>query len=163
MKSSKMSDRFPFVAFALSTLVAVAALVLTACGPAPEAAAEAAGPEGVVEQFYREYLDYIGDRSSGEFRNPLVDRAYRDSELLTPAFVASVDELLASFDRGGYDPFLCAQDIPESVSVSEVTVSGDEASVMVETSFPGHGFEVELAMVEGEWLISGVVCTPPGE
>lgn len=163
MKSSKMSDRLSLVAFVLSALVTVSTLALAACGPAPEAAAEAAGPEAVVEEFYSWYLDYIGDRASGEFRNPLVDKAYRDSELLTPAFVTSVDELLASFDRVGYDPFLCAKDIPESVSVSEVAVSGDEASAMVETSFAGHSFEVELEMVEGEWLISDVVCTPPGE
>ena len=163
MKGSKMSDRFPLIAFVLSTLVAVAALALTACGPAPEAAAETAGPEATVEEFYAWYLETIGDRASGEFRNPLVDGAYRDSELLTPALVASVDELLASFDRAAYDPFLCAQDIPESVSVGEVAVSGQEASVMVETSFAGHSFEVELEMVEGEWLISEVICTPPGE
>jgi hypothetical protein len=163
MKSSKMSDRFSVVVAVLSTLVALAALTLAACGPAPEAVAGAAGPEAVVEEYYAWYLDYIGDRASGEFRNPLVDRAYRDSELLTPAFVVSVDELLESFDRSAYDPFLCAQDIPESISVSEATVSGEEASVVVETSFAGHSFEVELEMMGGEWLISDVVCTPPGE
>ena len=163
MKSSKMSDALSLVGFVVSTLVTVATLVMTGCGPVPQAAAETAAPEVVVEEFYGFYFDYIGDRASGEFRNPLVDRAYRDSELLTPAFVASVDELLESFDRAAYDPFLCAQDIPESFSVGEAAASGEEASVMVETSFAGHSFEVELELVEGEWLISGVVCTPPGE
>jgi hypothetical protein len=43
------------------------------------------------------------------------------------------DEIIASFDRGGYSPFLCAQDIPDSVTVDEATISGDTASVTVHT------------------------------
>ena len=157
---SKMRDGFAPIALVLSTLVVVAVFGLSGCGPVPEAAADSVAPEVVVEDFYAWYLDYIGDRASGDFRNPLVDRAYHESELLDPAFVVSVDELLDSFDRGGYDPFLCAQDIPDSIFVGEATISGDEASVGVETSFAGHGFEVRLAQVDGEWLISDIVCTP---
>jgi hypothetical protein len=46
-----------------------------------------------------------------------VDGAYRSSEYLTPEFVRKVDEIVASFDKGGYDPFLCAQDISGEFTV----------------------------------------------
>ncbi len=65
---------------------------------------------------------------------------------------------IASFDRGGYDPFLCAQDIPDSVTVDEATISGDTASVAVHTSFAGHAFQVDLKLVDGQWKISDIIC-----
>ena len=158
MSKIKFHEAVPFAALVLSTLALVAALGLSGCGPVPEAAADGAAAEAVVEDFYTWYLDYIGDRASGEFRNPLVDGAYRESEHLDPAFIESVDELLASFDRGGYDPFLCAQDIPEEITVGEAEVDGDSALVPVETSFAGHTFEVALSLLDGQWKIADIAC-----
>lgn len=55
-------------------------------------------PDEVVTRFYGWYLNYIGE---GEMRqNPLVDRAYRSSELLSEDFIAEIDETLASFEGG---------------------------------------------------------------
>jgi hypothetical protein len=115
-------------------------------------------PEEVVESFYDWYLGYIGDPASGEVRNPMADGAYRSSEYLTGEFVQKVDGIIASFDKGGYDPFLCAQDIPESFTVDEALVSGDKASLVVHTSFEGHTFVVEAEQVSGRWAISDVIC-----
>ena len=42
-----------------------------------------------------------------------------------------MDEIIASFDKGGYDPFLCAQDIPGEFAIEKAVVSGDQASVIV--------------------------------
>jgi len=114
-------------------------------------------PEGAVEGFYGWYLWYA--QNAG---NPLVDGAYRSSEYLTEAFMQQVDELIASFDKGGYDPFLCAQDVPESFTLGEVVGSEDQASVVVQTSFESHAFTVELSEVDGWWAISDVVCAEPG-
>ena len=65
-------------------------------------------PAGTAKTFYTWYLGYIGDRSTGDFHNPLMDKAYRDHPLLTDSFEQSVDEALAGFENGGFDPFLLA-------------------------------------------------------
>jgi hypothetical protein len=81
-------------------------------------------PSGVAIAFYTWYLGYIGDRATGDFRNPLVDEAYHDQPLLSESWIKSVDETLAGFDRGGFDPFLMAQDIPQDFSVDPGMVEG---------------------------------------
>lgn len=111
-----------------------------------------------VESFYDWYLSYPG--------NVAAEGAYRSSEYLTLSFVEKVDEILASFDRGGYDPFLCAQDIPGHLVVGdEVARSGDVATIVVyEVWNPGmesevtHEVVVELEMTDGEWKISNILC-----
>jgi hypothetical protein len=114
-------------------------------------------PEEVVTGFHEWYLGAI-DFEAG--RNPLVDRAYRSSEFLSEDFVAEVDALLDSFERGGYDPFLLAQDVPTDVEVGETVVSGETAYVQVETSFEGHALLVTLKRIDGAWKIDGVGPTP---
>jgi hypothetical protein len=92
-------------------------------------------PKEVVTGFYEWYL---GGAGAGEMRqNPLADRAYRASEFLSETFVAEVDALLDSSERGGYDPFLLAQDVPASETVGEAVVLAETALVPVETSFEG--------------------------
>jgi len=112
----------------------------------------------VVASFYDWYIGYAQNVG-----NPMVDKSYRSSEYLTEEFAQKVDGIIAYFDKGGYDPFLCAQDIPESFTLEEAIIFGDEASVFVHTSFEGHKFTVDLQRVEGEWKIADIVCTtsPP--
>lgn len=119
-------------------------------------------PSGTVEAFYNWYLDYIGEPRTEEMRNPLVDRAYRRSAYLTRDFVAEVDATLAGFERGGFDPFLQAQDIPSSFEVSEAEIEGDSATVQVTTSFPGHVLNVRLIRQGDEWLIDEIGRLEPG-
>ncbi len=137
-------------------------VALVGCGTDAAASdakdAETMSPEEVTREFYAWYIDYTG-RSTGEFRNPLVDRAYRSSEHLSESFVQKVDELLDSFDQMGYDPFLCAQDIPERVTVGAAQVEGDTAHLIVETSFGKHVFNVELQRSNQAWQINNVVCS----
>ncbi len=111
-------------------------------------------PGEVVEGFYWWYIGYPG--------NPMADGAYRSSGNLTEEFVQKMDEIIASLDRGGYDPFLCAQDIPGELTFEETLVSGDEASVVVHTSLEGHMFTVELQQVDGQWKMSAVICPEAG-
>jgi len=119
-----------------------------------------ADPAAVAQSFYSWFLEY--GQTQG---NPLVNKAYRSSDLLDEQFVQQVDRLLDSFVGGGYDPFLCAQDFPATLEVGEAMVSGAEASVIVhETWNPGTQYElvrevtVKLREVEGQWRIVDVLC-----
>jgi hypothetical protein len=104
-------------------------------------AADSASPAEVTAAFYTWYLDYIGQTGSETMRNPLVDGAYRASPYLTQSFIGHIDELLAEMraqDRGGYDPFLCAQDVPTEMTPDVTFMRNDMASVVVRSSFPNH-------------------------
>ena len=136
-------------------VVAAVVVGLLAAGVGPAEATEEVAPEAVVTAFYDWYLGADEERQS-----PLADRAYRASELLSSEFVAEMDALLDSFERGGYDPFLLAQDVPTSLAVGEAVVLGETALVPVETSFEGHGLSVTLKRIDGEWKIDGVSRTP---
>jgi hypothetical protein len=144
----KQHSLFPFLWSILIILAAVAA----GCSQPVTASAS---PDEVVNAFYRWYLGYPG--------NVMVDRAYHDSEYLTAELKAEVDGILDSFSGGGYDPFLCAQDIPDSITVSQPIASGDTATVSVNTSFPGHGFEVVLSMAQDGWQIVAINCNGPAQ
>jgi hypothetical protein len=124
----------------------------------PPAAPESVTPQQVTENFYNWYLDYIGDRASDTFRNPLVDKAYHDTPYLTASFVEHIDELLASFEGGGYDPFLCAQDIPTAMTPDVVFARNGMASVVVRSSFPNHLITVDLRPEGENWLIGNITC-----
>ena len=71
---------------------------------------EEAVPEEGVRGFYDWCLTSI-DLQLG--RNLLADRVYWSSESLSKDFVSDVDPLLDPFGRGGYAPFLLAQDSPQ--------------------------------------------------
>jgi len=146
----------------LVVLAVVLLLAVGAIGPLALKAVEAEASwmgtaEGVVTAFYDWYL---GSIDLAEGRNPLGERSYRSSKFLSDEFVAEVDSLLDSFDRGGYDPFLMAQDVPTEVEVGAAVVSGRSAQVPVETSFEGHALTVTLDEVGGEWKIVDIDLAP---
>jgi uncharacterized protein YceK len=151
MKTNKFA---PFV----FSMMVVLAVVLSGCTPVRALSkVKTAAPEEVVESFYDWHLGYPG--------NVMVGRAYRSSEYLTQEFIEKVDEIIASFDKGGYDPFLCAQDVPGDLVFDKAVVSGGEASVIVhEVWNPGTEYEaitdvlVNLRMMDGQWKISDIFC-----
>ena len=154
---AKNVERF-LIGLALLALVS-----LSACSaPAAEAAGSAAGPETVVESFYGWAIDYQGfDPETGQFNNYLVDGSYAERPELAPEMIEHIQSVLASFEGspgGGYDPILCAQDVPQSITVGEAQVQGNEARVLVETSFEGHSFTVKLQQTDGTWQIIDVLC-----
>lgn len=123
---------------------------------APPAAS--ASPEEVVEGFYGSYIGYAMTQG-----NPLVDRFYRDSDYLSPAFVAKVDGILDGGAR--YDPILCAQDVPAAYTVDPAEVQGEEAEVRFHGTWnAGTEYEssneviVLLRLIEGAWKIDGIIC-----
>lgn len=146
-----MKKRLLIVALILGATMSIAGLRL----PLPGSQAGAPGPSEVVQAFYGDYLSYI--RSGDTMRNPVTDGMHRRSPYLAPAFVAQVDELVAGFERGGFDPFLLAQDVPDEVTAGEAVVTGKRASVPVTTSFPGHRFTVSLEQqADGRWLMTAI-------
>lgn len=129
--------------------------------PAPEQPIEPKTPETTVAAFYNEYLGYIGDPATSNFRNPLVDKAYHDIPYLTGSFVQHIDELLAAMrekEAGGYDPFLCAQAIPTFMQPDVTFERNGRASVVVLSSFPNHRLTVDLKPEGERWLITNVIC-----
>jgi hypothetical protein len=132
-----------------------------------------ATPAEVVESFYEWYLDYTGSSSAGELRNPLVDGAYHGSPFLTSDFALRIDELLKGMQGGGFDPFVCAQVIPNEIITDGTYLAemygpqfANQASVVVRTEFAGHVFTIDLVRTEQDenWLIEDIVCgnTPAG-
>lgn len=116
--------------------------------------------EQTVAQFYAIYLDVTGQE------NPLATRAYRDIPFLSKDLVRQVDALLDGFrsdvhGAGGYDPFLCAQDIPGAVTAGEAVVDGAVARVPVTTSFAEQGFTVVLEQEDVGWVIANIQCRLP--
>jgi hypothetical protein len=126
--------------------------------PRPEAGTPST-PAQVVADFYEWYLAYT------QTANPLANKAYHDSPYVLAGYAQRVDEIVAGFEGGGYDPFLCAQDVPERVGVDGVFMNGPTPNVLVRTTFPGHYFTVDLrSTAAGDWQISNVTCvnTPDG-
>jgi hypothetical protein len=144
------------VAGGLATAVAAGGLAYTR--GAAVVGHDKAAPAQVVTDFYDWYLGYI--RGEDGLRNPLVDGAYRDCGYLTGRFEDEIDQTLASFDKGGFDPILMAQDVPERVEIGEVEISGDQASVQVQMFWGNNPTPsertVNLALVDGRWKIDSI-------
>jgi len=115
-------------------------------------------PRQVVESFYEVYLESIGDRSTGEFHNPLVEKSYRQMPQLSGTLVEKVDAELEVSEHIAFDPFLCAQSIPSGVTVTDVTTDDKQASATVVTDFADHQFTVELEQMDTIWTIIDIHC-----
>jgi len=129
--------------------------------PVVEARTGATTPEEAARGFYDWYLEYTRPDAGGAFKNPLVDEAYADSPYLTAALVERVRDIVASFDKGGYDPFLCAQDVPTAFTVGRM--EGDEVAARgrVYTSFVGHYLDVSVAKGDASWQLDAITCANP--
>jgi hypothetical protein len=113
------------------------------------------GPAETVAAFYAWLIAYTTGGAEGP-RNPLVDGAYRDTGYVSAEMAQRVRA--ASDGQGGFDPFLCAQDVPAEVLPVEVRESGDDAAVDARTSFEGHRFTVALRRHGTGWQIVNVIC-----
>ena len=115
-------------------------------------AAATSTPEEAAQNFYNWYLAYA------QTANPLLDKAYRTSAYLAPELIALIDKTVAALSAGGYDPFLCAPDIPASVIVGPAETSGERARAVARTSLDDHWLDLSLTLVEGNWEIAGIAC-----
>jgi hypothetical protein len=118
---------------------------------------------GVTEDFYSWYLGYLRPDEAGNFRNPLVEGAYRDYPYLTPELSARIDAVVA----GGLmaDPFLCAQDVPDGVTTFALTRDDINADVLVRAQFGATPYYLLAQLVRqgDQWLLDRVVCDPGPE
>jgi hypothetical protein len=121
--------------------------------PIGEVQQEVGNPKETVNKFYTWYLAYEG--------NPLSDEAYLESELLSDGFKDEIKQTLESFDSGGFDPLLCAQDIPPEFNTGNTEVDENTATVDLEQVFPTGKrlVPIELEKTNGKWLIINVVCS----
>lgn len=124
-------------------------------------------PRQVVERFYDWHLGYFASNGERMSANPLVDKAYRKSPYLAPEMIAAADKSLAEMaaSGGGADPFLCAQNLPLTLTVSAAEETGPaQAQVLVRKGW-GEGREtaltVRLAQRDGRWEISRISCSAP--
>lgn len=116
-------------------------------------------PQAVVETFYAEWRETVRAAMAEGGESPLRGGAYHDSPFVAPAFAEEVDAIVAGFEGGEYDPFLCAQDIPNELVVDGAIYTTSGARVALHSSFANHAFVVELAQADDEgWQITGVVC-----
>jgi hypothetical protein len=143
-------------------LLLMLALLLTACtsSAAPErltTAPDSTPPEDVVRAFYQGWISAAG--------NPINQRIYDNTDYLTPDFIQRIDDSIVA--QGGIvaDPLLCAQNRPSQIEVGEATITGDTASVTVQTIWARgpdtnatRELQVELVYNEGQWRINNVRC-----
>lgn len=111
-----------------------------------------AGPGETVLNFYEQWVEYEG--------NPLSDKIYRDHPAISTDYVEKVDRLLASSDKGGYDPILCAQDKPEKIEIKDIKEKEGEAQVIMIADFYGtkKEMDISLELTDNKWKITDIIC-----
>ncbi len=140
--------------------------IVVASLPPSAAAQDATSPLETAQEFYSWYLAYSAPDASGNFKNPLAERAYRDSTLLTARWIGAVDALLA--DEFHADPFVCAQALPERFDAQLINEDGNWAYVLLRERFglTAHNITVALVNNGAGWQIDAVICgemvTPAG-
>jgi hypothetical protein len=108
--------------------------------------------EDTVKAFYQEWVSYKG--------NPIVDRIYQNSDYITKEYSQKLDQIIDSFTVAGFDPVLCAQDIPSDIYLGKVAKKGDTAVIALEEKFSG-GYKIVEYVLEQEdnkWQIMDIVC-----
>ena len=111
-------------------------------------------PAEVAESFYEWYLDYLGDPSTGSFRNKMTEGAYRTSGYLSQAFVAELDAMVA--EGLFFDPVLLAQDIPSSFSVEAGSQAGTAVVHLKFGDYGGNDLLVSLVEEDGALKINSI-------
>jgi hypothetical protein len=139
----------------LAMIVMMSLFLTTAAASGEPAPAEDYGPAAVALAFYAWYL------SAAQTSAPLVDGSLDGRAELRDDFRLLLRLVVAGFRQGGYDPLLCAQDVPLWVDIVEVRELGVRAIVRVRTSFVSHGFDVVLDRHDERWRIDEVRCAPP--
>jgi hypothetical protein len=134
-------------------ILALLGLSLAACAANPALAGQSLPeltPQEVVQYFYDNYR--LMDSSL------LSEDAYKSNPYLNADGVKYIDQVVAGFGEGGaVDPFICAQDMPDSFTAGEAVIDGSQAVVDVETGW-GTRIKVTLDVTGSEWKISKFEC-----
>lgn len=126
-------------------------------------------PEVIAELLYNEYLTFMRyDMANSIDRTPIKDwTPYPWAQYMGESLL---DELLAQYSSGELipaDPFLCAQDLPEMITVEQADNSGDNVTLRIMGAYPSGPdtfTTYELALAEmapaptGEWQMIALSC-----
>ena len=136
--------------FRISILILICITACTPTEPAVEIKNEQVleTPEIVVSQFFLDWINFEG--------NPLVDEIYKTSGYLSQEAVAKLE---TEKSQGGWiaDPITCAQDRPTGIEILTSTMTGDQAAVMIKTSFETK-IGIDLIKQNQLWLIDNITC-----
>lgn len=131
---------------------------------APVEIADPAGmpPDEVVKTFYTWYIDswHVPNREH------IAPDAYKQTGYLTEELIQEIDQAVEEMRKQGpgFDPILYAQDVPQHVRVEQTDVQGEQATVLLSSSFQGHLLEIGLQQIDGIWKISRIQRgSSPGE
>jgi hypothetical protein len=89
---------------------------------------------------------------------------FRTSGLVTDGFIKKIDQIGADAKASGgfidFDPFVCAQQIPQSIKYSPGPINGDSATVVAHLKFGPSVEDVsyQLKRVAGDWLLDTDDC-----
>jgi hypothetical protein len=111
-------------------------------------------PEGTAKGFYAWYLAYIGDPATEAFRNPLVDKAYRDCGFLSAKFIQELDDQTLSEIPA--DPILMAQAIPQDFTVDPGLEKGTAIVHLQFGTETVRHLKVSMVPEVGVWKIDGI-------
>jgi len=117
-----------------------------------------AEPQETVEGFYDFWVSYQ-EKQPGQ--NPITDRAYKTRDEVTASLAARLDEIIDSFDGdSGFDPILCAQDLPSFITFEQINKIEDSASVKALQDFYGIKKEmmISLKLIDNSWKIDNIEC-----
>lgn len=143
-----MEKRNTFTKTALTVLLATAAIVGSTY--AYRSLNTSLDPLETTEKFYQEWLNHAG--------SPLADKLYQDHALLSADFEDKIDEIVAGFDKGGFDPVLLAQDKPQTLTF-ELSRQSEIGSVVIgEADFGGSQriLKIDLSNEDGQWQIDNI-------
>lgn len=120
-------------------------------------------PAGVTEDFYAWYLAQWQQAQDVETDSaPLTEDLDQEYPFLTISLRAIVDEAIANDAMGGDDPFVCAQEMPQSVWAYDVALTDNTTTVLAQAFFPGNNIPqnvtVSLEAVNGQWTIAQITC-----
>jgi hypothetical protein len=135
-------------------IAALFLLSIAACAAQPVSTGGQAlpdvSPQEVAQNFYDDYRMLGSSLLSGD--------AYKTNPYFNADGVMHIEEVVAGMGQGGaVDPFVCAQDMPNSFTAGEPEIEGSQAMVVVESDW-GTRTKVTLAVTDDEWKISKIEC-----
>jgi hypothetical protein len=109
-------------------------------------------PEKTTEKFFAEWI--------ASKQNPLFAKAYQNNPYLTKQMEDEITNIVASFDKGGYDPILCAQDKPSSMSYTLLEQKNNKAFVEAKQDFYGTEKKIKIKLIKNKsgWQIDNIDC-----
>ena len=111
------------------------------------------GPEKVTKDFYQSWVN--------QKESPLASKFYQNHVNLTKRLEDNIQETIDSFDKGGADPILCAQDKPQNMSFELISKTDERAIVKIYEDFGGNSQIIKAGLVKNVdgWLIDEIICS----